>query len=235
MRAEPRPFIAEPAPAPRLLHFGALAGVVAPILCASIFVIAARLRPGYSSIRQYGSDLALGQNGWLQTANFILVGLLLICFALALQRGIKSAQGSKLGPALVGVYGLGWVLVGVFHGALHQLSTDLFVALPLSCLAIAPRLAADEQWKGYVRLTVGFGIVGLVFSAGWYVHHIHVLIPHIDSWIGLYQRVFYAELLAWIEIMALHLFTRTAAGVSSERSPAPALAPSRSEIGGGAR
>lgn len=199
----------------------ALAGVAAPILCGVVFIIAAQLRPGYSSIREYGSALAEGPHAWLQTGNFIVVGLLEMVFAVGLQRGITAGRGSKLGPALVFIYGLGWVLVGVFHGRVHQLATYLFVALPAACIVISPRLARDRYWKGYVPITLLAGIVALILAAGWYVHHIQMRIPHIESWIGLYQRMFYAEMFCWLEVLALGLLILSHRRAPSQRFSRP--------------
>src|SRR5262245_46047417 len=68
----------------------ALAGVVGPILFVLGFTLAGFLRPGYSPISQAVSDLGVGPNAWLQNANFVLFGLLLITFASGFYLGMRS-------------------------------------------------------------------------------------------------------------------------------------------------
>ncbi len=187
-------------------RLAALAGIAAPLLCGAGFIIVAAIRPGYSSVRQYGSDLAVGPNGWLQTTNFIVFGFLTMIFAFGLQRGIAGRGAAMVGPVLVAIFGLGWVLVGLFQGELHHDATYLFLALPTACFIMAPRLDADPKWRAYVPYTVATGAIAATLGSWWYVNHIRALLPDLTPWIGMYQRVFYAEMLCWLEVMAIRLF-----------------------------
>ena len=38
-------------------------------------------RPGYDPLHHFGSELSLGSSGWMQVANFIGTGLLVLGFA----------------------------------------------------------------------------------------------------------------------------------------------------------
>jgi hypothetical protein len=55
-------------------------------------------------LRHPVSSLALGDWGWLQTANFIVAGLLTLAFAVGLGLALRSEKGSTRGPLLVGVW-----------------------------------------------------------------------------------------------------------------------------------
>src|SRR5438105_11886442 len=54
------------------------AGIIAPILFATVFTIDGALTPGYSAYNEAISYLDLGTYGWIQLANFIVFGVLLM-------------------------------------------------------------------------------------------------------------------------------------------------------------
>ena len=54
-------------------EFLLLCGVIGPLLFIVVLLIEGATRPGYSALRNYGSDLELSNQGWEQSANFIVV------------------------------------------------------------------------------------------------------------------------------------------------------------------
>ncbi len=75
-----------------------------------VFVIEGALRPDYSPVRQPLSSLSIGGPGWMQMANFLVTGLLVVAFALGLQ---QCGKGRWL-PILVGLIGVGLIGASVF-------------------------------------------------------------------------------------------------------------------------
>ena len=71
-------------------------------------------RPGYNAFRQPESALSLGPGGWVQITNFIVFGILNLCFALALRKTLAPGRGSTWGPVLQGIAGLSMIIVGIF-------------------------------------------------------------------------------------------------------------------------
>ena len=53
-------------------EFLLLCGVIGPLLFIVVLLIEGATRPGYSVLRNYGSDLELSNQGWEQIANFIV-------------------------------------------------------------------------------------------------------------------------------------------------------------------
>jgi len=68
-------------------------GVTGPVLFLTVVLIEGATRPGYSAWRNAGSQLALGDGGWVQTINFFVAGVLLLAFAVGLQRALPSGPG----------------------------------------------------------------------------------------------------------------------------------------------
>ena len=101
----------ETSPADRgLLSAGGFAGI---LFCgAAIYGIATR--PGFDLQRHAVSNLSLGEGGWTMVAAFIGSGLLVLLCALGLSRVLKEGRGRRALPILVGLYGLGLILAGIF-------------------------------------------------------------------------------------------------------------------------
>jgi Protein of unknown function (DUF998) len=93
-----------------LLACGALAG---PLYLA-VGLAQALTRPGFDLRRHELSQLAVGDWGWVQIANFYVVGLLVIASAVGLNRVLGAQKGSTWVPRLVALYGVGLLGAGLF-------------------------------------------------------------------------------------------------------------------------
>jgi len=98
----------------RSTEFLLLCGVIGPLLFIVVLLIEGATRPGYSAWRTAGSYLALSNQGWEQIANFLVCGSLIIAFAVGLRRIWPTGRASVWGPLLIGLFGLGLVVAGVF-------------------------------------------------------------------------------------------------------------------------
>ncbi|GIF96852.1 DUF998 domain-containing protein [Catellatospora citrea] len=110
------------------------AGVAAPVLFVVGFTVAGLVRPGYSAMRSAVSDLGVGQNAWLQNANFLLFAMLLIGYAVGYRRALTQDLGrsATTGAVLIGCASIGLVGAVVFPatpatGLLHFLLGFLIV------------------------------------------------------------------------------------------------------------
>src|SRR6266704_711398 len=97
--------------ATRLLIAG---GAIGPLLFIIVLLIEGATRPGYSAWHNYGSSLSLGPGGWVQIANFIVCGLLMLCFAIGLRQVFRTGKGAVWGPLLLGIFGVSLIVAGVF-------------------------------------------------------------------------------------------------------------------------
>ncbi|MFI6596650.1 DUF998 domain-containing protein [Nonomuraea sp. NPDC050536] len=94
----------------KLLNCGVLAGFLFPVASfAQAFT-----RTGFDLRRHALSSLDLGDLGWLQVANFALTGVLACAFAIGVRRASLPGLAGKVGPILIGVYGVAMVGGGVF-------------------------------------------------------------------------------------------------------------------------
>src|SRR5262245_20158036 len=90
-----------------LLTLGALAG---PLFVVT-FLIEGATRADYSTLRHPVSSLALGDFGWIQVANFVVTGSLLLALAVGMWRALRP---SFWRPLLIALIGLSLIGAGLF-------------------------------------------------------------------------------------------------------------------------
>jgi len=144
-----------------LLGYGVLAGPFYVV----VSLAQALTRPGFDLTRDEWSLLATGPSGWIQVANLVLSGLMVIAAAVGMRR-----TGLKWGPLLLTGYGLGMVGAGIFtadphdgsqstHGMLHF----VFGGAGFLCLVAACFVLARTTMPWFSRIT---GVVFLAAFAG---------------------------------------------------------------------
>ena len=198
----------------------AICGVFAPILYAALLIILGMLEPGYS--HRTDTMSVLGGVGGLRGAAFnvgiALMGLLLIGFAIGLHRGIGGGEGSKVGPILIALGGVGMVGSAIFHcnqgctNVLQQPTLPGRVHIVTSllsgfCLGIAPfaifvRQRGDQHWKGLRWFTLAMGVLANVPGLTLWISF---LTTRIREWEGVIQRLGIIFPLLWVEVLAIHL------------------------------
>jgi len=214
-RSEARPLALRP-----LLACGA----IGPLLFIVVFLIEGATRAGYDPLRYPVSSLSIGDLGWIQTANFLMVGFLTFAFAVGLRRALGASRGVVWGSLLIGLAGIGLLGAGIFtsdpvfgyppsaplvlaqysvHGHLHDLfSLLLFAGLPTACFVFCHRFAVlgDRGWAIYsilagLGMLVTFVLAGMGFSQN----------PNLVDIAGVFQRLSIAIGLTWLALLALRL------------------------------
>ena len=150
-----------------------LCGAIAGPFFLFVLLVQDYTRPGFDPRLDLLSLLSLGDWGWVQTGNFILTGLLNLLYAVGLWRRLHPGRGGTWGPILIGAYGFGLVLVGIFqtdpangfppgvpaashptfHGAIHaQVALDIFLLLSAARLVFVRLFFAwkERWWAVYV-------------------------------------------------------------------------------------
>lgn len=161
-----------------LIACGALAG---PLFLA-VFLLQIIIHPGFDFIHSEPSLLSIGPLGWIQVANIVTAGLLVMAAAVGVRRILRSAKGGAWGPLLLGVFGFSEVGVGVFvtdptglghstslHGAMHLVFGGIgFVTLMSACFVFARSffVLRQKQWTIFSALTGLEFIAAFVAAAG---------------------------------------------------------------------
>jgi hypothetical protein len=199
--------------------------VIGPFLFIGAFLIEGATRPGYNAWHHVISTLALGPQGWEQTANFLLGGTLVLAFALGLRRVLQPGVGSTWAPILLGIVGLCTIGLAFFptdpafgyppgassastlHGTLHALlGTVMFVALLAACIILARRFWGDPAWRGWAVYSLVTALLWVVFLVAQDV----VSTPDPSSPAGLFQRLSIIAGWSWIALIAFGLLRQGA-------------------------
>ena len=162
-------------------------GVVAGPLFIAVLLIQAFAREGFDLSRHPLSLLSLGGLGWIQITNFVVTGALLVACAIGMRRVLRPGRGGTWAPRLVGAFGVGLILAGVFttdagagfppgapagapeqiswHGILHEVGFGLaFFGMVVGCLVFARRFAGLKR-RGWVGACVGAAAAVLVLAS----------------------------------------------------------------------
>jgi Protein of unknown function (DUF998) len=206
----------------RLSKMLLLGGVVAGPVYVVVGLIQMLTREAFDPTRHALSLMSNGDLGWIQIANFIVAGSLVIAGSAGMRQVLHPGRGGTAGPLLLGVYGLGLIGAGVFvadpalgfppgtpagppatitrYGMLHFVSGGLgFLGLIAACFVFARRFAALQQngWAAYSAAT------GLVFFAAFF----GIASGSKKAWIIVALTVAVVLAWLWISVVAARLMT----------------------------
>lgn len=162
-------------------------GLLAGPLFVAVGLAQAYTRDGFDLSRHPLSLLSNGELGWLQIANFVVAGLLILGFAVGVRRATHPGRAGTWGPWLLRGFGAGLIAAGVFvadpaygyppgtpsgmpdqlswHSVLHGVAAvGSFLSLVAACVVFARRFAGRRQ-RGWMWYSLTTGVVALLLSA----------------------------------------------------------------------
>ena len=189
-----------------------LAGIIGPVVFATLIVVQGFLVPDYSHVRFLISALAAWPTGWIQVLNFYFFGAVTIVFAHALHRAVRLTRGGLIGFALLALGGVGLVVDGAFswqmidgvprETAPHVVGAIIvFVGTGLGLMSFSRRFVADPQWRDLATYTMASGIAVVVLFVMTVLLAIGEGTP-LHPWAGLIQRVVCGVWFACVIVLA---------------------------------
>jgi hypothetical membrane protein len=163
-----------------LLGYGVLAGP----FYVGVSLAQATVRDGFDLTRHDWSLLANGPGGWVQSANLLLTGLMVVAAAIGFRRALRGGVGQTWVPRLLALYGLGLSGAGIFradpmagfpsgtpegppvqvtaHGMLHLAFAGVgFFALAAATFAMARRYSNEgRRGRTVFSVATGAGFLG---------------------------------------------------------------------------
>jgi len=201
----------------------AWAGLIGPVLFTLTWVAQELFRiEEYSPIKEPVSALAAGPNGWIQSVNFAVFGVLTIAFAVGLYRVSRSSKPGVVGSALFFVSGLGLLMAaasplredaaGVTYdpGGHFVAGMTFFTSSAIALVVISFALAKQAE---SLRLAMSVRVAGILMLVSNPVMGI-LVIPDdapLHEWAGLAQRVIVLGLLFPARLALSYRLLRTAA------------------------
>jgi hypothetical protein len=200
------------------IRFGTWAGMIAPVIFVTVFLVAGAIEPGYNVRTMYVSELSLGPYGWIQILNFVALGPLLLIFTHGVAAKIHKNRWSKIGVGVFIVLGVCFLLSGPFRvdprsvspadwsarGTIHQgLGSTVFVFMPISLFFFFLYFKTDDQWRFLARPTLW--LLALVLILITLLKAAQLTTGILADNVGYIQRSVIILYLVWIFVFAYHL------------------------------
>ncbi|MBK9923967.1 MAG: DUF998 domain-containing protein [Anaerolineales bacterium] len=198
-----------------MIKLAARAGMVGPVLFGFIvtaltilkydFLLSLGWHPIHAPTFDWPSGLALGANGWIMTATFLLSGFMMTIFASGLNLSLPRTQLTLISTVILSLSGL--ALAGLafttdptirstpatWHGRLHDLSFVLLgLTLMPAMILLGFAFRKEEHWKTLSVYT--WVTAALAFPAFWIK--------------GAAFYVFMLAVLIWNEVVAIRLYPK---------------------------
>lgn len=202
-------------------QLAARAGMLGSALFVALFSIEGWLRPGYDAKTMFISELSLGPRGWIQIANFIVLGVLFLIFARGVAAEFREGKASRFGPLLLTIIGFSFLVSGPlvmdptwtpldqvsWHGVLHGIFGALVFSLsPATCFVFLRRFRVDPKWHSMVAWTLLAAVITTVAVVLLTVTSKLPTPPQVlRDWLGVIQRALIIPFLAWSFIFAFKL------------------------------
>src|ERR1700736_956056 len=196
----------------------ALVGSISPVLFVAVVIVVTALewdflhRIGWHLVQDspivYPSATAMGPYGWLQTLNFLQLGLAIIATAVGLW--IALSPRPRVGIGFVFVAGVAVVLAifttdgtngtpTTWHGTIHGIAFILLLfSTLLGSLAMAFQLRNHTGWRSVAGVSVAVPVV---------IIGVLVLSGAVKQAGGLLGIVSILVIVGWYELLALRLLT----------------------------
>jgi len=193
-------------------------GIIAPILFVVIFTSAGFYRENYSSMRNFISELSIGNEGWMQICNFMVFGLLLFIFSLDVLKEFRRRGISKTGPIILLIIAISYFFSGPFvtdpgtifthqksiHGIIHGLfGAVVFTLMPITCWVFLKQFKRQQDYKTLKFPTYFFAITitiaVLLFS---FITKVTTYNKTFDTVFGFVQRLVLIPFMFWLSYFA---------------------------------
>jgi hypothetical membrane protein len=200
-----------------LYRTGNLCGMLAPLLWVSAIIFCGSLRPEYSHLTQYISELGERSSSTeliMRYGGFVPTGLMHMAFAAFLCVAFRADRLAVVAASLLVINGLARIGAGLFpcepgcigpnlllSQQLHSLSAGLgFFALIGSSVLWGILFRRYPSLRGLSLFSVGCGTAGLVFVL------LMVSSAELKAGTGLYERLSSGVLSLWVLAFAVRLW-----------------------------
>lgn len=196
-------------------------GIIAPVLFVLIFTIEGFVRENYSAKTDFISELAIGNRGWIQIANFLLFGFLFFVFGLGLLQEFRKRKLPSTGPVLFLILATCYFFSGIFvtdagtiftqqksvHGIIHGIfGAMVFVLMPASSWIFFKLFKKEQAFKPLKNITFLFAIIlTLALVTFTYVTKVPASENVFPDLNGFFQRLALIPFMVWLFYFAFRI------------------------------
>jgi uncharacterized membrane protein len=220
------------APATRWAARFALVGIIGTLYFIVALTVMHFLRP-YDLVR-YGTNVgfySVGPHGSIFVAAFIALGLAGLALALGLRRAVAPSKFLQVGSVLIGLFGIGWIVGGIFRDApnVASLETVLKEEVPSAStmihglgafgglfllmagmLVLSIAFKRDERWRSFWIPSLMLGLVTLALFVMAFFIEAPLVVPCCPSgsvawWGAIEFRFFIGAFVLWLLLTSIRL------------------------------
>ncbi len=194
-------------------------GIAGPVVTTAALVVLHFVRPDVNDTDLI-SAYAVGPYGWLMTTAFLALGLGALAVGVGIRRAVMPSRWSLVGSLLVALFGVGFVLAGIFPvgGCRDVECVAMFASdadLPITAAAMAHGVGSllgilllivgmfvlarafkrDPRWQSFRRWSLALGLAALLQFA----------IPGEGIVAAILMRTLVVTLIVWLLLAALRL------------------------------
>jgi len=173
------------------------------ILFVLTFLVLGVMVPGYDALRETISALEFTALGSAQRINFLVFGLLLMTFGVALRRELGTGRGSVLIPTFQCLSGVGVAGDAIFiHEPLHMVCDLIaFNSALLVLFLFARRFSGDSQWKGWTTYSILTALLMMAFLTAFGVAN------HLGGPAGAFEKLATLMRTSWSVLLVEKLYS----------------------------
>jgi uncharacterized membrane protein len=209
-----------------------LVGIIGTVYFVVALTAMHFLRP--DDLVRYGTNVgfySVGPYGSIFVAAFVALGLAGLSLALGLRRAVSPSRSLQAGSVLIGLFGIGWIVGGVFRDApdlaslepvlqekispastlIHGLGAfgGLFL-LMAGMLVLSIAFKRDERWRSFWIPSLILGLVTLaLFVVAFFIEAPEVVpcCPRgsVPWWGAIEFRVFIGAFVLWLLLTSIRL------------------------------
>jgi uncharacterized membrane protein len=210
----------------------ALVGIIGTVYFIVALTAMHFLRP--HDLVRYGTNIgfySVGPYGSIFVAAFIALGLAGLALALGLRRAVAPSRSLRAGSVLIGLFGIGWIVGGIFRDAPDAASLELVVQekitptstlvhglgafgglifLMAGILVLSIAFKHDERWHSFWIPSLILGLATLALFVMAFFIEAPLIVPCCPSgsvawWGAIEFRVFFGAFVVWLLLTSIRL------------------------------
>jgi hypothetical membrane protein len=187
-------------------------GIIIPALSLTLSLVIGAVQPDYNPIKQTISQLVLYPYGWLQSTDFVVLGIWLILLAVKFYSGFSRKISTKIGALTLILFGIGFFLITIFptnfpgnemtlKAMIHEKTAQSICALfPISCALMIPEFKANRYWKKLTNYTLVTALIGLALVI------LGAVVTLRDApLLGIIERLIFSNAVIWLVVIGVYM------------------------------
>lgn len=187
-------------------------GLIIPALSLIISFIIGAIQPDYNPVKQTISQLVHYPHGWLQTVDFLVLGVWLVLFAAKVHSDFAHRVTTKIAVLTLVLLGIGFFMIAIFptnfpgsdktvESLIHEkIAQFVCILFPISCSLLIPEFRASFYWKRLVSYTIVTAIIGFILTGVG-----AVIIVTGAPLLGILERLIMLNAVIWLEVIGVFM------------------------------